>query len=1545
MIAFSHFRRLHTSLWALWVVVPLVAGAACVGNISKSTYDVLEDLYNDLGGDYWSWNYSDTQSIWTFPSELSVQCASTPWQQITCESVSGSSNCEVMTLDLQSFNLAGPLPDSLDGLSYLNTLLLGMNEITGPLSETIFETMENLTEFAVDDNHMTGAVPLSLLQLPQLISMSISFNHFDTLPDEIDLPNIQIFSAFMNRFHGDLPLSVVNQTSLQELDLSFNLFDGTFPCSQYASMHQLVALALDLNFLEGALCAEIGVMTNLTLLELSNNRFSGSLPSTVGNLKKLSTFTIYVNSFQSTIPSEVGQMIALTYLQLNANNFSGSFPTEIGLLTNLYVLCAEENSFQGAMPTELGKLQNLQQLTLQYNQMSQMLPTELGLLTALQKLYLYYNNLSGVIPTEFGNMHSIERLMLFENSLVGSLPSQIYSLTTLQQFNVDNNDISGTLSSAVGNLSNLNFWSVSYNNMTGTLPSELGLLINLQQLSVDSNRFHSTLPSELAVCTLMKVLELAYNDFSSTIPDALFAGMSNLSSIFLNGNQLTGVMPWQLASSSISFVAMSENFLTGPVADAYFQLRAAEDLDWHYNLLTSLPAQHNFTMLESLSINGNLITGSLPYLQGLKRLEAIICENNYFSGTIGNELSSNHKLEALDFGANILSGALPPDLAGLIRLQVLNMSYNFFTGQIVELFENASSFRNLQILDLSRNGLSGSIPDSVFKPREASSGVRLLSVVVLYNNCFEGTLPESICTSPQLTTLVLDAVGSSPACRKTYPPPLSYIVKAVVSKKLLDGTIPTCIWTMPSLVTLHLSGNGIQGTLGDLVQGVTNLQDVSLSNNRLVGSIPASWQTWGQFTQLDLSSNKFCGTLSDQFTVGPSSTNTDLTVNRLSGNVPSTLRNADDIDILQGNLFQCSSSTVPESDPDKDSYVCGSSDFDIYLIVWLCVFSAVVVGGRLSYSLISKLLENAEDVRIRSYNHDLSSTSAFLDFISRISRSCAIIGLLSVLFAMTMFVAFKLSNQLSVYYSTHSVQYAWVTTVAYLHGIAPTIVVVVLLYVVVAVVDVWLAVPFSAPIATYWWQTVRGARQCTIDRQAIMNFVLVSTVIIIHMVITIVVNVFYVYALIIGVSATAVTLLQGAMSIFKLSWNSGFVVWALKRLKLSNENHLICATFMVLFTFLVSPFVATFFSDTSCFRYVITSTPTVTSSFLSNQFGCSLLCLSYGDDEVKCLNECKVSELADVEVITSVTPSWLYSYQCSSRIITNYAPVLMFAYTISGIIIPAFHLLFLTIPSQIVEKYVPNFIRKKFMNNMYGSRVQRLDDNVSCSSNPLNPPDNLEISAQSMIDQSRTPTRAFNPYTMLSRYLLNVAVLGTFGLASPLLCVAVVLDAWSVLIIFRILIIRFVRMYQSNEADAGKIDTSICPRKSSLTLVADGNRPFINSLMHEDNLAKGVLERTTRDVLAGLPLAVWMVVVMLVMFWSFFVYDMMGDVYGVNIGALAILLPSVGTVVVHSVATYYTKVRLINSNRVDNGLSTSLLLEAGDIGLNESFASSSNSKL
>ncbi|XP_047340094.1 inactive leucine-rich repeat receptor-like serine/threonine-protein kinase At1g60630 [Impatiens glandulifera] len=114
--------------------------------------------------------------------------------------------------------------------------------------------------------------------------------------------------------------------------------------------------------------------------------------------------------------------------------------------------------------------------------------------------------------------------------------------------------------------------------------------------------------------------------------------------------------------------------------------------DWHVtsiildnlNLSGSLPsnisALRSLSFLTRLSLAGNSISGRLPDLKGLYRLESISLSSNRFFGPIPYEYVGFPKLFRLDLQENSLSGSLPP--FDQQSLRVFNVSRNRLSGSI-----------------------------------------------------------------------------------------------------------------------------------------------------------------------------------------------------------------------------------------------------------------------------------------------------------------------------------------------------------------------------------------------------------------------------------------------------------------------------------------------------------------------------------------------------------------------------------------------------------------------------------------------------------------------------------------------------------------------------------------------------------------------------------------------------------------------------------------------------------------------------------------------
>ena len=224
-----------------------------------------------------------------------------------------------------------------------------------------------------------------------------------------------------------------------------------------------------------------------------------------------------------------------------------------------------------------------------------------------------------------------------------------------------------------------------------------------------------------------------------------------------------------------------------------------------------------------LDIASNAFTGELPNTYFF----IYRCSTNYFTGTVMTAFGDASQLQALELSSNYnyLYVSISPTLGLLSSLQLLNMSSNMLTGG-VSIF--LSHMMALELLDLLRNCFSGSLLSLLF---ETASGLRN---VLLYINCFSGTIPDTVCVAsnlsvqvaPNLSVIVFDGASSAKACDVRLPEGLQEVFEVVLSKKSLSGSIPTCVWSMPLLTTLHAAGNGLRGSLGELYQVISRLSVV-----------------------------------------------------------------------------------------------------------------------------------------------------------------------------------------------------------------------------------------------------------------------------------------------------------------------------------------------------------------------------------------------------------------------------------------------------------------------------------------------------------------------------------------------------------------------------------------------------------------------------------------------------------------------------------------------------------------------------------------------
>jgi len=97
----------------------------------------------------------------------------------------------------------------------------------------------------------------------------------------------------------------------------------------------------------------------------------------------------------------------------------------------------------------------------------------------------------------------------------------------------------------------------------------------------------------------------------------------------------------------------------------------------------------------------------------------------------------------------------------------------------------------------------------------------------------------------------------------------------------LSGALPDLVNQLSAVRELNLSDNALTGSLGYM--GNANLQVLNLSKNQLSGSIP-DWNNFNGLTTLNLSHNQFSGGLANQNMAVLQ--HLDVSYNQFSGNVP-----------------------------------------------------------------------------------------------------------------------------------------------------------------------------------------------------------------------------------------------------------------------------------------------------------------------------------------------------------------------------------------------------------------------------------------------------------------------------------------------------------------------------------------------------------------------------------------------------------------------------------------------------------------------------------
>ncbi|NLA74458.1 MAG: Two component regulator three Y domain protein [Deltaproteobacteria bacterium] len=123
------------------------------------------------------------------------------------------------------------------------------------------------------------------------------------------------------------------------------------------------------------------------------------------------------------------------------------------------------------------------------------------------------------------------------------------------------------------------------------------------------------------------------------------------------------------------------------------------------------------------------------------------------------------------------------------------------------------------------------------------------------------------------------------------------VIRVILDSNRLNGSIPDSIEGLVNLQTLSLGHNLLTGNIPAGLGSISSIKEISLNDNLLSGNIPPELGDLKELDQLDLSSNLFTGHIPSDLSGAVKLTRLFLSNNMLTGEIPT------DLDKLTG-LYQ-----------------------------------------------------------------------------------------------------------------------------------------------------------------------------------------------------------------------------------------------------------------------------------------------------------------------------------------------------------------------------------------------------------------------------------------------------------------------------------------------------------------------------------------------------------------------------------------------------------------------------------------------------------------
>ena len=708
-----------------------------------------------------------------------------------------------------------------------------------------------------------------------------------------------------------------------------------------------------------------------------------------------------------------------------------------------------------------------------------------------------------------------------------------------------------------------------------------------------------------------------------------------------------------------------------------------------------------------------------------------------------------------------------------------------------------------------------------------------------------------------------------------------------------------------------------------------------LDFNKLSGTLPMSYQTYGKFKIFSIENNRINGTLSS-FDINNSaipSVYINMAINRLSGKVPDSFRSSNpniNLSIARGNLFECPNIKL---DSNYSTESCGSWQIFFPTICWfisIIISSAMILvllyrksssmsrlckeqvlswwsEGKLRLNPILHYKEQVLKIAINKLPDDhLFHTKLILDLMERASSTAFCLSCIYIV-AMITYIIMKTKYQAE--YSLFVYQYLYTTTNIYTHGTTGAVLTVVYLFISTFVAFSLLLV--IKPSASNRNQTKMPQSSQELEKAMPATnkpYLILISIHFINLLMAAGFNIIYLY-LYIAASSDVLTstpmskfeftilkmILEAFISIYRMGNMSLFIPWLISKLSyVSISVRQINQTWLNLLDAVIIPLLLIVFISPSCFNFMLQKNAKLQ---IQEQFTVPIelsdcqprrilddnqnffkymssivespmignLVLSTANNIQVCQKTTRMEQ-----IVVQNEPPFIYSFQCSSSLISYYITVFIYIYTLLGTLLPVLKLKLMLLSTNGYLCYIQKKIPVKKISEFLNHYLFSLNENTILESFRNTPVTRISNPIASDDIWCNRSIRYMGS-SVISQLTVHIVIMLTFALSSPILALMISVYITVNTCMWRLAIGRYIKILVDNP----ELDYSM-------------------------NIQ--ILENSSKDEWTSISNCWWITQIVVGLFWSFMLFDMIGG-SEVNTG----IAGSIVLLILYSTITIFSK--------------------------------------